>query len=237
MKKAIDDAQKYQASLAAVNEKLAKDANDVQAHAEAGKIYLDHGAPERAIEHYNKVLELDKDNAKGLHAEAHYRLGHAGLVKSGDVEGAKKHFEETKKLDPNNEKGLADDIAWFHVEVALRETDPSSGVDGLVATLDNFLKEHGKSEFAPKALLYKGATWFQTGKMAEGLELIKQVVRDYPQSEEAAMAASQWIPAMEKQMQEGNSSGGDHGPDDGHGHGDEGGGDELPKDGAKPEDK
>lgn len=215
-----DSAKKYKETLAGLQARLGKDANDVQANFDAAKFYLDHQAMQKAVDYFTKVIDLDKDNAKGLHAETHYRLGFAQLVKSNDIEGARKHFAETAKVDPKNEKGFLDDIALLEFKITANQ---QGSVQDLLASIDKFLTEFPKSELVPEGLLYKGEILFQDGKKAEGLAVLEEIVKQYPKSEQAEQAQSQIIPAMKKQIQEGSGGGGEHPK-----------GEEPPKEGEHP---
>lgn len=89
-----DDAIRYlKASLELVP-------NNPDTYNNLGNAYLAKNDVERAVEAYQKTVDLVKSKP-GSHADPYYNLGNA-LVKKGDLENALAAFLEAEKQDPND---------------------------------------------------------------------------------------------------------------------------------------
>ncbi len=209
-----DNAKKYKAQSQALNDRLTKDPNDVEAHLEIGRLLFDNNSVDKAGEHFTKVLELDKDNAKGCNASAHYFLGYSMLMKN-DLEGGQKHFAETTRLDPEGKRGHQDNIDLVAVKI---QVQVKRDLPGGLQALDKFVEKHKDSDVLTEAKFFRGILMFQSGKQAEGLQALEALVKDHPGDQYANVATEQVIPQMQQEMAKGD--GHKHGPGDGHDHGD-----------------
>lgn len=209
----LDALKKVQTNVKQIAEfeaRLAKDPNDLEALMGAGKIHQDQQAADKAEACFKKVLDADKENAKGFAADAHYHLGYGELMKN-NVAGAKPHFDETKKLDPENKRGFADDIRFIEIKVGLQEKQGQGKLADGLAELDEFAKNFPASEYMAETIFYKGMILWQTGKRQEGLDVLKGLAASHPNTQFADAAKNQYIPAMEKELQGGGGGGDEHG--------------------------
>jgi|GEM_PF-3226182 len=199
-------------------EALKKDENDVEAHYKLADALRKLAKIEDALKHYEKVIELDKENQKGLKVKALFRLGEGLLVKARRnefVEALKKaeeKFKEVEKLDAEKKGGFADRIEFYRLvaKVSKTITMDRRGKVSLLAgkkpedakqcgeELSSFAQKYPDSEYAPSALYQSLLLYEAVEDYAKAVEQLDKLLKDYSDTQVAFAAKQRKEELMEK---------------------------------------
>jgi tetratricopeptide (TPR) repeat protein len=137
------------------------------------------------------IGEITLGELEGIDKAAQYKMAETGfqLLQQGKLDDAKKVFEGLLTLDPKD--------AYFHM------------VLGSIAQRRNQFEDSEKhysrslriNAYSPSALANRGEVRVELGRLAEGLEDLKQAVKEDPGAREAAtQRARALIPVVEDRM-------------------------------------
>ncbi|MCE9584787.1 MAG: DUF255 domain-containing protein [Planctomycetes bacterium] len=156
---------------------VAKDDKDGASRLELAKLLGDAGDAEAAAKQLHLVIEIDKDNAKGLAVEAWWLLGDAQLSSDEpDIAIAKEALGKVVALDPKNEKGRVDNAAVKLAEILL-ESNPKDAK----AALEKVVADYPKSDGAGEAMFMIGAAMANTDSDFDGAAaMFKKLAAEMP---------------------------------------------------------
>jgi tetratricopeptide (TPR) repeat protein len=166
--------------LTELEAQVAKDDKDPAVRLELGNLLKGTGDRAAAEKHLRAVIELDKDNAKGLATEAWWSIADAELTSDEpDIAKAKEALEKVKSLDPKNEKGRADDAACG-LAMVLMDQDPTAAK----AAFEKLIAEFPKTNGAAQAMFMIAALKANVDGDLEGAEAgMKALAEQFPDDE------------------------------------------------------
>lgn len=159
---------------------VAKDEKNAQARFDLARILASGGDLEGAEKQLRAVIELDKDNAKGLALESWWALAEATLgTDEPDIAKAKEALGKVQELDAKNEKGRADNAAVKLAEI-LMDSDPK----GSKAVFEKVIADYPKTDGAGEAMFMLGA-WYANieGNFDAAAAQMKKLAEEMPDSE------------------------------------------------------
>jgi len=186
--KAIKDGVDAVAEKAEAEEALKKDENDIKAHYKLAEALKKQNKVEEAKKHYEKVVELDKENKDGLKVKALFRLGEAELFSSrdylGNLKRANEKFEEVERLDGEKKGGFADRIEYYRLEGRIWEDfrkakDDAETARRLAADSESFIEKFPESEFVSFALYFASLFYHYAKDYNKALEKVNKLLDDY----------------------------------------------------------
>ena len=186
--KAIKDGVDAVAEKAEAEEALKKDKNDIKAHYRLAEALRKQNKLEEAKKHYEKVIELDRENKEGLKVKALFRLGEAQLFSGrdylGNLKKADEKFKEVERLDGEKKGGFADRIEYYRLEGKMWESARKARGDvelakRLAADAESFIAKFPKSEFVPFALYFASYFYYFAKDYEKALEKVNILLDDY----------------------------------------------------------
>lgn len=186
--KAIKDGIDAVKEKKEAEEALKKDENDVKAHYKLAEALRKQNKSEEAKKHYEKVVEIDKENAEGLKVKALFRLGEAEIFSSRDylvnLKRAEKRFEEVEKLDAEEKGGFADRIEYYRLEGRIRKNarkmkDDAETAKRIAEDCESFIKKFSESEFTPYAVYFACYAYYLAKDFKKALEKVNILITDY----------------------------------------------------------
>ena len=91
--------EEWATAMASLEDALEANPDDIEAHLEIGMLLFDMGNTETAMEHWNRVVELAPNDARGW-----YYMGFGRLAAHpSDPEGAKAAWEQAISIDPQSD--------------------------------------------------------------------------------------------------------------------------------------
>lgn len=165
---------------------MSQESSKTEASAEPERVAWDPGRIRQFI-----IGEITLGELEGIDKAAQYKMAETGfqLLQQGKLDDAKKVFEGLLSLDPRD--------AYFHM------------VLGSIAQRRNQFEDSERhysrslriNPYSPSALANRGEVRVELGRLAEGLEDLKQAVKEDPGAREAAtQRARALIPVVEDRM-------------------------------------
>ncbi len=130
-----------------------------------------------------KLVAADPKNESGFVVEVLYTLGVSAMVKK-DIALMKERFKAAMALDPEDRAGFADDIAFAEAFAPFYARKFKEAA----ANLEEFIKNHEKSELLPKAYYQMAICCYYLKDRAKTASVLGKLVEKYPRSPEAQKA-------------------------------------------------
>lgn len=172
-KKAVGNAER----LPVLEELVKKDERTAETRMELATLLAGAGDSDLADKHFRAVVELDKDNAKGLASEAWVRLGDASfLANEPNMQEAKKAYQAAQALDPKNEKRWTD-----NAEVKLAEIEMNGNPAEARKMLEKVVADYPKTDGAAEAMFMIAALMADGDQDLDGAEAqLKKLQAEMP---------------------------------------------------------
>ncbi|MCL4217295.1 MAG: tetratricopeptide repeat protein [Candidatus Hydrogenedentes bacterium] len=175
------DQGRWDEAVLAFNSLLTADPNypnPERVHLKVAESYEKAGKTDEAIAGYQGVMDLAPQTAAGM--EAKYRMARMYEIK-GDLEKAFALYEDAA----NSNVGETAAQARFHLaELYEQQSDFVAAAKSYMRVAILFLHE----ELSPEALWRAGQCFEQAGSLEQGRKTYEEVIRDYPDSAQAAKA-------------------------------------------------
>ncbi len=176
--KAQMDAGEYAAARDALQQAVAANPTNAEAHFLLGLAYFNLEDYPKARESFMKALELEPARA----AAVHHNLG-ALAYQTGDMETAVKEFKAALEADPDDPDSHYQ-LGATYLQIASATADMTY----LTQAEAEFQKVLALSPGKPEALVGLGTLYMNQNKVSEAVTVLKQALEANPQMREALFA-------------------------------------------------
>lgn len=196
LKKIIKDYRRYEEAA----EEAKKNPDDATIQRKLGEACVELGKVEEAEKAFKKVLELDKENAKGEKARALLGLADIEMLQkktaskdemAKTVKKAKKYIDDWRAL---NDKTLESDAEYLSAIASLlsnafeKDYTRSQFAKELKQCLETYCKRFKKGRYMPRALFTLARLQSASGEKEAMKKTLSRLAQDFPKTEEGRTA-------------------------------------------------
>ncbi|MBN2394165.1 MAG: tetratricopeptide repeat protein [Anaerolineae bacterium] len=180
----VDDAQaqidagQYDAARDALEELVATDPENAEAHFMLGLTYFNLGEYDKAKASFSQAMTLEPERA----AAVHHNLG-VLAYQTGEMETAVAEFKAALEADPNDPDSHYQ-LGATYLQIAISNSD----LMYLQQAETEFEQVLALAPGKPEALVGLGTLYLNQNRAAEAIDLLEQAVQSNPEMREALFA-------------------------------------------------
>ncbi|MGC9521252.1 MAG: tetratricopeptide repeat protein [Anaerolineae bacterium] len=176
------DAGNYESARTQLEEVLAEDEGDAEAHFKLGLVYFNLGEYQLAQERFSRSLELEPDRA----AAVHHNLG-VLAYQTGDMDGALEEFRAALSVDPDD-PDTHYQLGATYLLVAFPTGAEEPDMESLASAEAEFERALEVASGKPEALVGLANVYMLRGEMTGAIDLLEQAIEQAPEMREALFA-------------------------------------------------
>lgn len=156
---------------------LQKDSEDLEANLALAKVWVIRNYQDQAMALFQKVVDGDARNKKGVLVEAAFRLGMLQF-ESGQFKQARDNFKKVRKYDAMDKNDYGDDMLLAEARMDAKDRNYKEGLKKFRL----FTVKYSDSELLHDALFYMGGAYYESGDDSKAVETWEKLIKDHPDS-------------------------------------------------------